>query len=80
MSLDKAIEHGKEKRKPYRGAAAWDSHCRPNGSCGYCRNNRSHKNKKRECSCKQELDDLYSIDDRDREILEFWMDRDLYEL
>ena len=25
MSLDKAIEHGKEKRKPYRGAKAIDA-------------------------------------------------------
>ena len=28
MSLDKAIKHGKEKRKPYRGAKAVDKTCR----------------------------------------------------
>ena len=40
MSLDKAIQHKKEYRKPYRGAASWDSHCRNNNACSYCRDNR----------------------------------------
>ena len=31
MSLDKAIEHGKEHRKPYRGAKAVDKTCRNHG-------------------------------------------------
>lgn len=34
MSLDKAIEHGKEKRKPYR---------RNHGGCPWCAENRKHK-------------------------------------
>lgn len=37
MSLDKAIAHGKEKRKPYRGAKAIDYSCRNHGSCEACR-------------------------------------------
>lgn len=37
MSLDKAIAHGKEKRKPYRGAKAIDRSCRNHGSCECCR-------------------------------------------
>lgn len=48
MSLDKAIKHGKEKRKPYRGAKAVDSTCRNHGSCGWCKENRLHKFKKKE--------------------------------
>ena len=48
MSLNKAIEHGKEKRKPYRGAKAVDCTCRNHGSCGWCRDNRLHKFKKKE--------------------------------
>lgn len=36
MSLDKAIEHGKEERKPYRGAKAIDYTCRNHGSCDWC--------------------------------------------
>ena len=46
MSLDKAIEHGKEKRKPYRGSKAVDCTCRNHGSCSYCLNNRLHSSKK----------------------------------
>ena len=35
MSLDKAIIHGKEKRKQYRGSKAIDCTCRNHGSwCG----------------------------------------------
>ena len=43
MSLDKAIEHGKEKRKPYYGSKAIDCTCRNHGSCDWCRENRLHK-------------------------------------
>lgn len=54
MSLDKAIKHGKEHRKPYRGAAAWDSHCRNNNYCSWCRSNRTHSNSSREYSAIEE--------------------------
>jgi hypothetical protein len=47
MALDKAIEHGKEKRRQYRGAASVSAGCRHGGDCGYCRNNRTYKNRKR---------------------------------
>lgn len=43
MSLDKAIEHGKEHRKPYRGTKAIDSHCRNHGDCIYCQRDRLYK-------------------------------------
>lgn len=43
MSLDKGIEHGKEKRKPYRGAKAVSKPCRNHGSCPQCRDDRLHK-------------------------------------
>ena len=43
MSLDKAIEHGKEHRKPYRGSKAIDCTCRNHGSCLWCESNRKHK-------------------------------------
>ena len=48
MSLDKAIEHGKEKRKPYIGAKAIDKDCRNHGSCLWCKRAREYKIKKRE--------------------------------
>ena len=43
MSLDKAIEHGKEHRKAYKGAKAVDCTCRNNGSCKWCRENRLYR-------------------------------------
>ncbi len=43
MSLDKAIAHGKERRKPYHGSKAIDHTCRNHGSCEYCKENRLHK-------------------------------------
>lgn len=43
MALDKAIEHGKEKRKPYHGSKAIDCTCRNHGSCKWCEENRKHK-------------------------------------
>ena len=48
MSLDKAITHGKEKRRPYRGAKAIDATCRNHGTCKWCEGNRTHGNKRRE--------------------------------
>ena len=47
MSMDKAIEYGKEKRKPYRGAKAVDSTCRNHGSCGCVKRKQEHKDFKR---------------------------------
>jgi hypothetical protein len=46
MSLDKAIEHKKEKRKKYRHSEAFDKGCRPRGKCSYCRDNRLHRHSK----------------------------------
>lgn len=43
MSLDKAIEYGKERRKPYRGSKAIDRTCRNHGSCEWCKRNRQYK-------------------------------------
>ena len=55
MSLDKAIQHGKEKRKPYYRSGQFDPTCRPNGGCSYCENGRMHKHKKKECACEDQV-------------------------
>lgn len=55
MGLEKAIKHKKEKRKPYRGAKAFDCQCRNHGSCSWCLSNRTYKNKKRNQKSKEEL-------------------------
>lgn len=43
MSLNKAIAHGKEHRKPYIGAKSIDKSCRNHGGCPWCEGNRKHK-------------------------------------
>ena len=48
MSLDKAIRHGKEHRKPYKGAKAVDKTCCNHGGCPYCLGNRLHKYRRQE--------------------------------
>jgi molybdenum cofactor biosynthesis enzyme MoaA len=56
MSLDKAIAHGKEKRKPYKGSKSCDITCRNNGGCPYCESNRFHKfNKKQKYITEEEI-------------------------
>ena len=55
MSLNKAIEHGKEWRKPYHKAKAVDRTCRNHGSCEWCRENRTYKNRKRMAGDKYEF-------------------------
>lgn len=46
MSLDKAIESGKEKRKPYKGSKSFDHNCRNHGNCSRCQNNRDYQTRK----------------------------------
>ena len=48
MSLDKAIQSGKERRRPYHGAKAIDHTCRNHGTCSYCRDNRLISRRKSE--------------------------------
>ena len=59
MSLDKAIEHGKEKRKPYKGAKAIDCTCHNHGSCEWCRYNRVHKQIRDDEESRQALEEEY---------------------
>lgn len=54
MSLDKAIAHGKEKRKPYRGSKRFDGSCRNHGGCPACEASRIRKVKRREPADLQE--------------------------
>ncbi len=57
--LNKAIEHGKEKRKPYMGAKAICKSCRNHGDCDWCKSNRLYKFKKEE---EKTLDKLKEIE------------------
>jgi len=48
MSLDKAIKHGKEHRRPYYRSGKFDRTCRPHGGCPYCLLNRMHRHRRAE--------------------------------
>lgn len=61
MSLDKAIKHGKEKRKPYYGSKAIDCTCRPHGSCEWCRSNRLYQQLKMEEASRQALEESEEV-------------------
>ena len=53
--MNKAIEHGKEHRKPYRGAKAIDCACRNHGGCSWCEENRKHKYIKKIIACNAKI-------------------------
>ena len=60
MGLEKAIEHGKEHRKPFKGAKAVAVGCRNHGGghhneCPWCAGNRQHNNKKKLAKANEEL-------------------------
>lgn len=46
MALDKAIDHGKEHRKQYRGSKCFDGSCRNHGGCDFCKGNRMYQTNK----------------------------------
>lgn len=48
MSFDNFYPNRKDHRKAYRGSARWDRGCRNGGSCGWCENNRTFANRRRE--------------------------------
>lgn len=56
MGLEKAIEHHKEKRKPFKGAKAIDYSCRNHGSCEWCRGNRLYHDRREEERTRKELE------------------------
>ncbi len=58
MSHDKAIEHGKEHRKPYTGGKAIDRTCRNHGSCEWCKQNRLYQRNKADEANRQLLEEM----------------------
>jgi hypothetical protein len=55
MSLEKAIEHGKEHRKQYHDVKAVDRTCRNHGSCLWCARGRLHKRRIAELSTQEAI-------------------------
>lgn len=62
MSLRKAIEHGKEHRKPYYGSKDFDKTCRNHGGCPWCEENRLKKYIVKAMSMEEKLKEM-EIDD-----------------
>lgn len=58
MSLDKAVEHNKEHRKPYRGAKACDKTCRNHGSDDWAKDNRLYRSNKLLEKSEQDLEEM----------------------
>lgn len=58
MSLDKAIKHNKEYRKPYTGAKAIDRICRNHGLCEWCKGNKFYQQNKVEKASRQALEEM----------------------
>lgn len=57
MSLNKAIAHGKEKRKPYTGSKAFSHRCRNHGGCDFCEWNRLYQTNKELERMEEQKDD-----------------------
>lgn len=57
MSLNKAIEHKKEYREPYRGSKAIDKTCRNHGGCPWCEENRKYQSLKEQERCDLDLEE-----------------------
>lgn len=66
MSLNKAIEHGKEKRKPYSGAKAVCQECRNHGGEDWALNDRIHKYRKREVLAQEQIEEFYGKEFKER--------------
>jgi hypothetical protein len=64
MSLDKAIEHNKERRKPYRGAKACDKTCRNHGSDDWAKNNRLSRSNRLIEKSNQELKEMKKVESK----------------
>lgn len=64
MGLDKAIEHHKEKRKPYRGAKACDRTCRNHGSDDWAKNNRLNRTNRLIEKSNQELKEMKKVENK----------------
>lgn len=64
MSLDKAISHKKEHRKPYTGSKAIDRTCRNHGGCPWCEENRKYKYIKKEQKMLDEYKEYLSKEER----------------
>ena len=55
MGLEKAIEFGKEHRKPYRRSKRFSRSCRNGNGCPWCEGNRLHSSKCRKMATEEQF-------------------------
>ena len=64
MSLEKAIAHGKEYRKPYYDSKAIAGECRNHGGCPHCTGNRLYSFGKQKQVAEQKLREYWQGDEQ----------------
>lgn len=67
MSLDKSIQHNKEKRKPYYDSRRFDGICRNNNYCPYCKRKRLYCSIKRELDAEEEIQEFEEFEEFEEE-------------
>ncbi len=67
MSLDKAILHNKERRKPYRGSKAFDPTCRNHGGDDWSESDRTIGTKRRLASAERSIEEFEEVHDASEE-------------
>lgn len=63
MSLDKAIEHGKEHRKQFTGGKRYFGSCRNHGGCKWCESNRRYGELRDNERCEQCINEYLNSGD-----------------
>lgn len=58
MSLNKAIQRGKERRQPYCGAKALDPMCRNHGGDDWCKRNRTIRVRRAEQAAEAKMKEM----------------------
>jgi len=57
MSMERAIEHGKEHRRRYYDSRRFDWSCKNHGSCPWCWGNRAYQRRREDEAAMSEIED-----------------------
>ena len=56
--FDNDYPNRKDQRRKYFNSRRFDKSCRNHGNCDYCSNGRQYRNKKRELTAKEKLEEV----------------------
>ena len=68
MSMEKAVKHGKVKRRKYYDSRTFDYSCRHGGNCAWCSNGRQFKGRKDMAASQEQVEEFWLQYER------FWED------